>query len=479
MQQQQHQQQTSATAPSHTPNGRKSLFGAAALDSVSTRKPPVHPNHPNPPSALASAGGAASHFGGSRQSIVAPVHSSSNNRLHSNTTFQNNQYTFSLNREHDGGGAATRAHHASAGGPESGEGPDAGLFGCGGLLGHNNGGGYLDTRPLSSASPYSGPAGRASRGTKSDIGLSSCRRTSTSSSSTGGGATAPGGGSSKYARSSSRASTRSHHQMHSQSGSHQSLRQHQQQPAIAGKQQTTSGSSSIAAGKSKMQAIKSEFLRSYLNQSSQLAAVNAFASPSSSDYLEHYKASLAEYNALRMFPSLQQQQQDVQTTQPRASLHHPHRSINPNELAKPMSNSRSVADNGGSATTIAISNIGGGLGPLLYLDSAEAAERAMLGRQHPHRQQQQQQQQPQHHYRSQHHSNQQQLHQSAISINANPTPPTAVSTTNNTTTISTPNSTICTSRTAFVSLQSSSTSASSLSVVAPTACPHRNQYQLR
>lgn len=80
----------------------------------------MHPNH------------------GHRNSI-APVHNS-NNRLYNNTIFQNNQYTFSLNR--------------------SGE-------------------GYLESRPLSSASLYSGEGGRVSRGTKSDIGVP-CRRQSSS-----------------------------------------------------------------------------------------------------------------------------------------------------------------------------------------------------------------------------------------------------------------------------------------------------------
>lgn len=67
----------------------------------------------------------------------------SNNRLHSNTVFHNNQYTFSLNRYDDSG--------------------------------------YLESRPLSSASLY-GDGHRVSRGTKSDIGVP-CHRPASSSSS--------------------------------------------------------------------------------------------------------------------------------------------------------------------------------------------------------------------------------------------------------------------------------------------------------
>lgn len=70
-----------------------------------------------------------------------PVHNS-NNRLINNTVFHNNQYTFSLNRYDDSG--------------------------------------YLESRPLSSASLY-GDGQRISRGTKSDIGVP-CRRPSTSKS---------------------------------------------------------------------------------------------------------------------------------------------------------------------------------------------------------------------------------------------------------------------------------------------------------
>lgn len=69
-----------------------------------------------------------------------PVHSTSNNRLINNTVFHNNQYTFSLNRYDDSG--------------------------------------YLESRPLSSASLY-GDGHRISRGTKSDIGVP-CRRPSKS-----------------------------------------------------------------------------------------------------------------------------------------------------------------------------------------------------------------------------------------------------------------------------------------------------------
>lgn len=67
-----------------------------------------------------------------------PVHP--NNRLLNNTVFHNNQYTFSLNRYDDSG--------------------------------------YLESRPLSSASFY-GDGQRVSRGTKSDIGVP-CHRPATS-----------------------------------------------------------------------------------------------------------------------------------------------------------------------------------------------------------------------------------------------------------------------------------------------------------
>lgn len=70
-----------------------------------------------------------------------PVHNA-NNRLPNNTVFHNNQYTFSLSRNADGGG-------------------------------------YLDPRPLSAASLY-GDGPRISRGTKSDIGVP-CRRQSSTS----------------------------------------------------------------------------------------------------------------------------------------------------------------------------------------------------------------------------------------------------------------------------------------------------------
>lgn len=72
-----------------------------------------------------------------------PVHNA-NNRLPHNTIFHNNQYTFSLNRNGDGGG-------------------------------------YLDPRPLSAASLY-GDGPRVTRGTKSDIGVPCRRQTSSKAS---------------------------------------------------------------------------------------------------------------------------------------------------------------------------------------------------------------------------------------------------------------------------------------------------------
>lgn len=290
---------------------------------MSSRKPPLHPNHPLPP-----IGGASLAFGGSRQSIVAPVHSTinhnnnhghsnstnttaNNNRLFNNTTFQNNQYTFSLSREGAGGGLSA-----------------AGLdFGGGGTY-LVSGAGYLDPRPMSSASPYAGPAGRASRGTKSDIGLSSSGRrpsTSTSSSAASGPYQQPGG------RSSSRASTRSHHahappHPHPHQQHQQKQTSHQSQPRQHGQQHHSGSRSAMSSG-------KSEFLLSYLSQSAQMMAAGEL--PASGDYLEHYKASMAA--------------QTVKTKQPRASTAH-------HQLAHATAS-----------------------GPLLYLDSAEAAARAMGG----------------------------------------------------------------------------------------------------
>lgn len=111
----------------HPQQGHHSNGGAH--ESVSNRKPPVHPSLQQ-----------------TNRNFIAPVHSS-NNRLYNNMVFHNNQYTFSLNR--DGGD------------------------GCG----------FLEaTRPLSAASLYGGDGGKVSRGTKSDIGVP-CRRPQSSSSS--------------------------------------------------------------------------------------------------------------------------------------------------------------------------------------------------------------------------------------------------------------------------------------------------------
>lgn len=93
--------------------------------SVSNRKPPMHPNHYK-----------LSYNNHKTSSI--PVHTA-NNRLFSNTVFHNNHYTFSLDRNGDGG--------------------------------------YLESRPLSASSLY-GDGQRVSRGTKSDIDVP-CRRQST------------------------------------------------------------------------------------------------------------------------------------------------------------------------------------------------------------------------------------------------------------------------------------------------------------
>lgn len=105
---------------------QKHLISSITHDSVSNRKPPMHPNHHQ------------CNYNNHRITSI-PVHNS-NNRLTNNTVFHNNQYTFSLNRIGDGG--------------------------------------YLDPRPLSAASLY-GDGQRITRGTKSDIGVP-CRRQSTS-----------------------------------------------------------------------------------------------------------------------------------------------------------------------------------------------------------------------------------------------------------------------------------------------------------
>lgn len=109
-------------------------MASSAHESVSIGKPPIHP-----------------HSQRSVASIAPAVHSSSNNRLYNNTIFTNNQYTFSLSRNGGYGYAQS-----------SGD------------------GGYLDTRPFSTASLYE-DSGRVSRGTKSDIGVSSRRHHPSSS----------------------------------------------------------------------------------------------------------------------------------------------------------------------------------------------------------------------------------------------------------------------------------------------------------
>ncbi|XP_031634459.1 band 4.1-like protein 4 isoform X2 [Contarinia nasturtii] len=107
----------SVTSGKHLKN--QSTYGAH--DSVSSGKPPLHPNHHY-----------NIHNHRTTTTTSIPVHSS-NNRLSNNTIFHNNQYTFSLNRYDDSG--------------------------------------YLEsTGPLSSASLY-GDGPRVSRGTKSDIGV--------------------------------------------------------------------------------------------------------------------------------------------------------------------------------------------------------------------------------------------------------------------------------------------------------------------
>lgn len=119
---------------------------------MSNRKPPLHPNRQQ-------------QF--IKNSTPVPVHNTStttfnNNRLLNNTIFQNNQYTFSLSRI-----SGYNYNNSGVG------------------LSSN---GYLETRPLSSASIHGGDGGGVcyiNRGTKSDIGVP-VRRSSTKSSSTNG-----------------------------------------------------------------------------------------------------------------------------------------------------------------------------------------------------------------------------------------------------------------------------------------------------
>lgn len=294
---------------------------------MSSRKPPVHPNHNT---------NLSTPIGGSRQSIIAPVHSS-NNRLYNNTTFQNNQYTFSLNRDGVGGLAS------------------------GGVDSFNNvGGGFLTSHPLATTSPYAVQGGvRSGRGTKSDIGIS-CRRPSTSSSST----------TSKHtARSSnSRNSTRSSH--HNQ--------QHQQpQP-----HQTHHSKSS------RIPSVKSDFLLSYLNNSANMCdttgspyQISSGVQPTTADYLEHYKASLLDHHGRMHNPpksfsstvdvsSFSMMGQTEYMRQHQRSYQHQFHQHPMNDLSTRHSKSPSVRTH--QPSQAANSNVG----PLLYLDSAEAAASA-------------------------------------------------------------------------------------------------------
>lgn len=387
--------------------------------------------------AVSAAAAAATTLGGSRQSIVAPVHSS-NNRLFSNITFQNNQYSFSLSR--DGAGGA----NGGGGGVNVGlsaNGLDANGLCAGGFLGGGTAGGlgggigtYLDPPPLLTlASPYACPAGRASRATKSDIGLSG-RRPSTSSSSTNGGTH------SRYAgRSSSRTSTRSHRQQ-----------QQQHQPVAAGQPAHRSSNVWPSRAQPHLPTVKSDFLLSYLSQSSQLSTGGGVADlsyggggiqPATSDYLEHYKAESA---ALRMYPRpYSGQQQRSSSTRSALDVTHagiyqqpPHVAVvrtqpqraNVHHQANTASTTSASSSSAASAAAAAAA-----AGPLLYLDSAETAERAMSRHQH-HLQHQQQQklQQP--------------------SINGAPNVSTS---------------------TAFAQSTVQSTSSASTSLVSSTAC-HRN-----
>lgn len=123
----------------------KHQLSSATHDSVSKcRKPPLHPNyhhtnqinHRNATTTTTTTTITNTPFSVYNNNPA----NSNNNRLLSNTVFHNNQYTFSLNRYDDSG--------------------------------------YLESRPLSSASLY-GDGQRVSRGTKSDIGVP-CHRPASS-----------------------------------------------------------------------------------------------------------------------------------------------------------------------------------------------------------------------------------------------------------------------------------------------------------
>lgn len=301
------------------PFGQSAL--AAAHDSVSNRKPPVHPNHNT---------NLSTPIGGSRQSIIAPVHSS-NNRLYNNTTFQNNQYTFSLNREGASG-------HAS-----------------GGVDSFNNGGGFLSSHPLANTSPYAVQGGvRSARGTKSDIGIS-CRRPSTSSS-----------------------STTSKHTARSSNGNSRTRSSHHNQQQLQQSHQSSNNSKS-----SRIPSVKSDFLLSYLSNSANMCEtgspyqISSGIQPTTADYLEHYKASLLDhgrmYNPPKSFSStvdvssysmgqseyLRQHQRSYQNH----NLQHPMKDPSTRHIKTPPVRTHNPPGNAN-------------VGPLLYLDSAEAAASA-------------------------------------------------------------------------------------------------------
>lgn len=121
----------SVTSNGHIKTGHLSS-STTQLHSVSSRKPPLHPSR---------------HFSKINNTATAPVHNSNNRLINNCTVFQNNQYTFSLSR----------------------------ISGNGVGLSPN---GYLEARPLSSASIHGDGSIRVSRGTKSDIGVPVSRQSS-------------------------------------------------------------------------------------------------------------------------------------------------------------------------------------------------------------------------------------------------------------------------------------------------------------
>lgn len=284
-------------------------------DSVSKcRKPPLHPNyhHTNQNSNHRN----ATTITNTPYSVYNNNPASSNNRLHSNTVFHNNQYTFSLNRYDDSG--------------------------------------YLESRPLSSASLY-GDGQRVSRGTKSDIGVP-CHRPASSSA------------------------------LHKQAGVHASIHTN-------------------IANKSKLPSVKSEFLLSYLNNNdhkqSSSGAIHRNSNHSSrasndnnlnelndcttsgsasayrisgvatNDYLETYKTGAKHFYA-NSSSRLDRNGSTTTTTDTHTTTHNSQHAINElqrNRIINFVNRTESTAHGGGGSPCGGNASKHSAVGPLLYLNS--------------------------------------------------------------------------------------------------------------